>query len=531
MTLYDSLDETAQKRIDLAEEAYLNYNNDLPETDGESPKSLVDFMTDYGNIPPEFIEAIAAAELSMTEVQQIETELNKLSPEKAKDVFAKFVDIEKRIDYDKVVELVSMSGEYTLKHEVGLVIGLRKFIASGQDISFRWLRRIENTAEEFVGKWKQEEIVIDKGDDTVIAEPDVNISDTVDLIKRRIKEANEILDKYKISSMFNNPSQEVLSSICHWEDNGKNKDEDPTLDVLWRYDSFELNNGFSLAIDHYVVKRFSELSTLDYDFPTNSQEYMDFVDRAREMGPVIDAINNLEIIGDLSTLPFTFSEAELKLFLHDNIPPLALRQIKRIEFREFSPEEDRGRTLLGKQVHSKDLGGSIITLSNTRIREDFDRQKKRYNKNEMEATGQFAAEVTKAEMLQTITHEFAHILHAELPLSTLGQWDDARSIDSINITDYVKYMNDKDYYHRHMEDFADSMTLFINRPEVLQIISPARFDGMATIFDKFSPNYKDIIEKRILKRIANDKIVRSSLGMSNSKVKEYYLAHEISTTN
>lgn len=529
MILYNALDETTKQRFDLAENTYLTDNERL-EIKGESPKNLVDFMTSYGGIPPEFINAIAAAEASMTELQQAESELGKLSPEKAKDVLAKLVNIEKCIDYDKVVGLVSASGDYALKHKVGLVIGLRKLIESGQNISFGQLRQIEDITEGFVKKWKLEEIVTNEDDNTVIDEPVDNAFDTVDLIISRINEANDMLNKYRTSHLFNNSSQEVLNSIHLWK-SGENEDKDLTLDALWSYDKFELNKGFSSAIERYVVKRFSELPTLDYTLSTSSQEYIEFVDNAREMGPAEEALDNIEIIGDLDTLPFEFSRDELNLFLHDNIPPLALRQIKKVEFRAFRPEEDDEGTLLGQRVYSEELGGSIITLSNIRIREDFDIQKNRLrNRGETEAE-RFTAAAAKDRMLRTITHEFSHILHDVLPLVTLKQWDDIRLTDSTNITGYVKYMNDTDHYHRYKEDFADSMALFINRPEVLQIISSVRLGGMGDIFNKFSPVFEDIIKKKLWKRIINYKIIRLSSGLTDDDAKEYYLRHEISATD
>jgi hypothetical protein len=76
-----------------------------------------------------------------------------------------------------------------------------------------------------------------------------------------------------------------------------------------------------------------------------------------------------------------------------------------------------------------------------------------------------------------------------------------------------------------MEDFADTVALFINRPEELILTSPNRFNGMRQIFGEFMPHYAATQELQD-QRIGTDRIFRSRIGISDLAAKHTYLSHE-----
>ena len=87
-------------------------------------------------------------------------------------------------------------------------------------------------------------------------------------------------------------------------------------------------------------------------------------------------------------------------------------------------------------------------------------------------------------------------------------------------------MDDSQHYHREMEDFADSLKLFVDKPAILQIISDKRFQAMRLIYETFMPNYEANLKIQQDKKIL-DQLQLKEAGVTSDQVTiDTYLSHE-----
>ena len=187
-----------------------------------------------------------------------------------------------------------------------------------------------------------------------------------------------------------------------------------------------------------------------------------------------------------------------------------------------------------KKIQKKKLAGfnrtiegtdyAEIVISTTQIRNVLDRYK-----SACAGTGfdSIAVAATKCAVNRTLLHEFGHSLHAVLPYAALKDWQDAATSDKTKITKYVKDMDDSQHYHREMEDFADSLKFFVDKPAILQIISDKRFQAMRLIYEAFMPNYENTLKIKQAKKILDHLQLKEAGITSDQAMRDTYLSHEV----
>lgn len=531
-TAYEASSDEVKQKIDQLEEDY-GAEVQRAEEQGDERPSLANFLSTADDIPEEFKTGMLAYEASTVKIEAAEEELEKYAPEKAVEVRQKVAELEASLDYDKVVAQAYADEDDTtpfegvryssinLLYDVSRVVSVRKLLESDTPLTYRRLKSVERSLEVSAAEYAEKGLMREQG--KAVAETVPSLTDEqITALEAHIKGVYDLRIKYKkFDGTLLKKTQTVLNLTRQMKERD---DEVPTdLDEIYTRAKIVFNDGLGAAVNLRLTQKLKELPADEFDADINSEAYTQLVEQARGTD-LAEALKKLEISGSLENLPFEFSETELKLFLLTSVPAVVLASVKRIQFRSMTQDEDKEDNTLGLHKWSEELGGSEIIISDAKVRERY--------QDILELFGddpnaeQYAQLSARNRMLQTITHEFGHELHEILPVAALKRWEEQRASDPTNITAYVKSRHDSDHMHRYMEDFADTMALFINQPEILTVISPTRFNAMQQIFEEVMPLYPEATKKLQYRRISVDRTTRLSKGMSDELVKSTYLSHE-----
>lgn len=529
---YEASSDEVKQKIDQLEEDY-GAAVQRAEDQGEERPSLVSFLSTAEDIPEEFKTGMLAYEASTVKIEAAEKELEKHAPEKAAAVTQKAAELEASLDYDEVVAQAYADDDDTtpfegdrlssinLLSDVSKVIGVRKLLESDTPLTYQRLKSVEHSLETSAAEFAEKGLIREQGE--AVAEMASPLTDEqIAGVEAHIKDVYELRTKYKkFDGTLQKKTQAALGLTRQMKERDEEVPTDP--DELYTRAKVIYNDGLRAAVNRRLTQKLKELPAEEFEADVNSEAYTQLIEQARGTD-VAEALKRLEVSGSLENLPFEFSEAELKLFLLTSVPAAALASVKRVQFRPMTQEEDKEDTSLGLHKWSDELGGSEIIISDVKVRERY--------QDILELFGddpnaeQYAQLSARNTMLHTITHEFGHELHEILPVAALKRWEEQRASDPTNITAYVKSRYDSDHMHRYMEDFADTMALFINQPEILTVISPTRFNAMQQIFEEVMPLYPEATKKLQDRRISVDRTARLSRGMSDELVRSTYLSHE-----
>lgn len=529
-TAYEGGSEAQKQNIDQLQESYETAATKATEQ-GEAQPSLASFL-EVADVPEDYKVGALAYESCTVRAEAAEAELEKHAPEKAAEVKQQGDELTASLDYDKVVAAAFADEDdptpiegmrissTNLLYDVSKAIGIGKLLEQGgSSPSYQMLKSVEYTLSKYADEWKEKGLVKE-----AIANPETNgvvlSAEQITEIETHIKDVYDVRTKYK---KFDSDIQSKTQAVLSLANQVQEAKQSSSVDELFNNSGVVYNEGLSGAVNRRLVQKLGELPAEEFEADIASETYARLVEQARNVN-VAEALKNIEVSGSFENLPFEYSEAELKLFLLSSVPATALASLKRIQFRPMTKEEDAEDNTLGFHTWSEELGGTEIVISNAKVRERYESIRQLMSQHkDAELMAQLSA---KNRMQQTITHEFGHELHAVLPVAALKRWDEQRTSDPTNVTAYVKDRFDNNHQHRYMEDFADSMALFINQPEILTIISPTRFDAMQQIFEEYMPHYSELTKKLQERRIATDRMVRASNGMSDEDVKSTYLSHE-----
>jgi len=474
-----------------------------------------------------------AYEASTVKIEAAEKELEKHIPEKAAAVKQKALELEMSLDYDKVVaqayadEDNSIPFEGTryvsidLLYDVSRVIRVRKLLERDATLTYHQLKSIEYNLDMSAAEYEEKGLFKERVE--AVAEVGSMLTDEqITSLEANIKDVYELRTKYK---KFDRNLQRKTQAVLGLARQMRECDEEApaVFSELYTKAKIIYNDGLAWAANRRLTRKLRDLPADEFDVDIHSQAYTQSVEQARGTN-VVEALKKLEISGSLEGLPFELSETELKLFLLTSVPAVALTSVKRIQFRSMTPDEDKEDNMLGLHKWSEELGGPEIIISDAKVRGCY--------QDILELLGddpdaeQYAQLGARNNMLEIITHEFGHELHEVLPIAALKRWEEQRASDPTNITPYVKSRHDSDHVHRYMEDFADTMALFVNRPEVLTVISPTRFNAMQQIFEECMPLYPEATKKLQDRRIAVDRTTRLSNGIPDELVRSTHLSHE-----
>jgi hypothetical protein len=193
----------------------------------------------------------------------------------------------------------------------------------------------------------------------------------------------------------------------------------------------------------------------------------------------------------LELLPFEFTDAELRDYIHDKIPAIALEGLNTIVFRASSTEEterDRASNTFGGKGETLAHHAHDLSENRAEIVIFTDKFQKLYDKYmRVDPDEIFVEWIVKNELLDTLAHEFGHALHHTLPVSILHEWDEVAGSEDVEVTSYVSEMNKLDHRFRYMEDFADSFSIYANKPRDLLVLAEKRFEKMREIITRLTP--------------------------------------------
>jgi hypothetical protein len=525
LSIYENSDPTIRHAMDAIDASYATMVSEHLDK-GEKPPSVSELFSDGDGLPKEYTSNLIEQEQIAASIEDAQQKLELYAPQKAASLKQQTELLIARIDYDKSVlaafatrpdkdEHTPRSSQSMLFYDICKVIRLQQFLEAGTSAPYADLASAETSLQQYETDWRQLGLLRD----TTSTEATPHVSD--EQIRRALAHVDVVHTIKQRYSRKNDPSRTqvfVLQGLAELlDDNSKAYD---SIREIFIPAASTLNTALKNALKQYIVGELGRLPD-DYAMQIGSDEYTQLTENARKIDGEA-ALERLDVVGDFAALPFDFSEADLKEYLVGNIPPIALSSLKRISFRELTAEESKEDTTLGIHRYSKELAGSEIVISTSKIAEHYSTvasnpygDKKQNEEN--------AKKFAKILMLRTISHEFGHELHDMLTAAALARWEEKRQSDPTFITKYVQSMHESDHRHRYMEDFADTLSLFLNMPDELRLLSPVRYAAMEEIYADFMPNYETTTKLAIEERVRLSKSEPNRRRISDDVFRNYLL--------
>lgn len=523
--VHGTCDDDVREKLDQLDQAYAEEEQHRRETDQPSigiAGFLESFDTD--GIPDDLMPSIVEVYSLAAQGEQLESQLEAHAPEKAAAIAHQARSLENKLDYDKIVtaafakESGNTAEEHTitisplnLLRDVSELITMRGLLESEATPSYEescsYEAAIQQQQERLdsMGLLRAEPLLQDEASHVSYSNEELRA------MRTHIGLASNIRKQFKFHlDEVSKQEQQLLLELGYITNSQQGTDSDPGL---------VLNDQLREALSRHIKSGLDELPK-DYILDTASEEYRVFVEHARAID-VANALLAMDINGSYEDLPYQHHELLVKMFLAIKMPPLVLASVRNIHLREVTADEDPDGTVGGWQTWSQELGGSEITVSPKRIRQLYSEY---LEPGQADPDLQKAAETVAYRHFQgVLLHEFGHALHAALPIATLQEWKNAIADDPVHISPYVKHQHDSDHAHRYAEDFADSLKLFIQSPEQLALMSPARLAGMRHIFEVFMPNYAFTLKESQDKAIAEYQAFFAQQGISPEEARNQLL--------
>lgn len=531
---YESLDPPAQAHVGAVMDGYHDAQS-AAQDNTMRPQSHSEYMVQAGGVPQSLIDKAIEGETVVQAIKAAEAELETHAPEKAAEVLEQARSLEANIDYDKVVASMDYEGAMSSQgHNAGYVIAARKLLESEQLYTFNQLTLIQYYMSQYTERWTEQGIL--RTDDQ---QPEVTVDAEARLaalpsspeelaaLQTKFRKAQDIYDAYRrFDPDFHRVPNRLLDDIEVWQ-RLPDTQEMPDPDDLFYQRDISYNQAFKDAIERSLAERLAALPANDFEMDTDSEAYKALVDAARNID-VDKVLEDLDITGDLEALPFTLTETELKDYLRHTIPPIALAATKRIEFRPLTPEENPDDDTNAFNIFDEETDGYVIVMNSQAIQDDLSLWEEAARNTD--ANNDIVREFVKEKVLQRLNHEYAHSLHKVLPAATLKQWQQAIAGDPTNVTLYVKHTHDTGHRNNKKEDMADSIGLFVMKPDILRIISNTRFEALRRIYKTFMPGYAKGLQYDQVVKILTLIEVQNSGGISDDEIKQTFLVHETSET-
>jgi hypothetical protein len=464
----------------------------------QKPPHPLDFLSSYGGVPGEVVEALRILEDTPGAVESLEDELEAQTPEKAEALARRAADLEARIDYNAMARIIVVEDSDAVPPEladtsagVSQVIGLLQLLEAGETDNYIGISQLYDKIGRLEEKWTQHNLLTEHERPSETSTESENplgktvkllelIKDITDPLHERYRD-NHQLKQRNLSRILRDTK--YLQELCAEE-------EPPKWHLISDARQWVTNEPLRAALATATRDR---LSPNQYDLFMDSEAYQELAEQVRNID-VDAALDSLDLQIDFGEVPFEFSETELKDFLRSEIPPLALERVKRLEFREMTDEEDEKDVRAGFQYYDNELGGSVIVMSTQVMRENAEFEAE---DGDQEAQRKWA----KGEMLGTLTHEYGHTIHTTMPVALLRLWERAREREQVDVTPNVQQRYDEGHDHRFGEDFADSLKLFRRDSPTLHVLAPYRFEAMSTIFGEIMPGYDPDAEYAFVDRL------------------------------
>ncbi len=525
-SIFEEADQNTQDRI-----AQAMHDHDLAcreaSDEGRQPPPLASFLAQREGIPSAITVALGRQDSVVAEAAQVEAELDSPRWGRATRIHKLLTGVERSVDYDGVVQAIPADNNFALRSSLSFIVGARRILGAGTKIGYRGLKDIERQAEECIGQLHSQGLITNQpaGWD-ILQSPSVGLSDRLHEASKKIATAENLQLRYgsRLPGAFS--GGDVRSELFAYQGTFDEQNNVRTVEELWirRHLSVNVNQGLADAIERHAASRIGQLPAAAYELDPNSQSYREFAEAARAID-IDAALDGLEVTGNLSDLPFDYSEADLKRLIRDKIPALALSGTKRIEFRPLTEgEKDEQYDTLGIHTQTED-DVPIIVISDELVRKNYeDFLDYLRGTDETDPEG-MAGRIAKSDMEGTIGHELAHGLHKVLPVAALQRWEDACATDGTNVTAYIQHCMETGDFNRFKEGFADPVTLFANRPEDLAVASEARFRALDQLYSEIHHSYP-AFSAEMRTRLVLMRILRHNDGISDEDYRSRLLSHE-----
>ncbi len=113
----------------------------------------------------------------------------------------------------------------------------------------------------------------------------------------------------------------------------------------------------------------------------------------------------------------------------------------------------------------------------------------------IESIGYFPKDIVR----RALPHEIGHLIHSTLPISDAMEYEEIVDTHEVVVTAYVEKAMIDNPSHKYIEDFAESLMLFLFHPGGLKKVSPERHE----FFKKFYRNYMPPAQLTSIERRVN----------------------------
>ncbi len=518
----DKANSEIQTRIDDLDDRYHNAFEEVNEQATEK-LDLETLIDQHPDIPIEYIDQLRTLDRLRVALEASDTELEKYAPERLAVVLAKAKDLEARIDYDAFVAIASKrlddtKAQFTFRLEpdkaffdMCQVTSIRYLVEQHPDsLNYGTLRSMDLDLESLRQKYTEMGIIRDAP--VEVTPVPTYPEDFVLSVRNKLEQAHILNIRYRSSkTRYSNNRLQELGELIQVL-NAKPDEPTSYSDVISRAPLL-LNERYAQALKKALADRYEELNPIEFSFDKNTDAYRQEVARMREINP-LEAVSNMELVGLDGQLPAGLTRAHIISQMLFSIPPVALERLKKFSIRPMTLEENKEDTTLGF-CNLYGLQGYEIVISDQKITEDINYNTALMGDREL---AEFAA---REKALYTVTHELAHAFHDALPLAAVQEWHTVATANPTHVTPYVKSMYKQEHSHRYMEDFAESVALFITKPYELKESSPERYECLQRLYTEFMPTYTDIIrphqEETIEKHAQFKRALAEATAQQNTK--------------
>jgi hypothetical protein len=532
-SVYEAATPEIQAKIDAFQERFYAAAKSAEEQ-GEPEPDLAAILRASTDLPEDFKLAALEYHDRSTKLLSVESELEGHAGEKAADMVRSLAELEDHIDYARLVELTlgkapsDASPEGSMKladlnvlYNVTRMIRLRQLLQTDYVPTYHQLTGVEVKLTEYVSDWRARGLITEEQLDQP-AGPALN-GEALPALEDQIRQAYAIQERYRhYDNSMHVQGQAVTSFVRTFGLEASETRQADSVDDVFMYNRLALNDKLSAALNNKLQALVRNLSPQDFELDTSSPAYKELTATARNIDP-IEALNAMEVSGTFDSLPFGFTAEDLKKFLLTLAPPIALQSVKRVVFRALSLEEEseEGTFTLGFKHWSEEVEGTEIVISDVRVRERHEQYLKLYaDQDNAKALADYA---TREYMMETISHEFAHALHEALPAGALQRWRSRVEADKTHVSAYAEHYHKIDHKNRDKEEFADSVAMFTEKPEVLSIISPARYAALEELYDEFMPFYSQVMKQVQADSIAIARKAWSQKGVTDEMILGWHL--------